>query len=117
MFVRWQKYRSVASWHWRDPPIKRVKAVLVESVRVNGKPRLKHIAFISSYEPEGLGDRFQFWREARQRLDRLGNRITPEDRIKIEAALAERVPTTPEEITTHDREQAESWERLKDFRR
>jgi hypothetical protein len=80
VFIRWQKYKSVARWNWRDPPIKRCKAVLVESVRVNGKPRLKHIAFIHSYG-EGTLDKISartwFWRHARKRLDRLANRITP----------------------------------------
>ncbi|MET0707911.1 MAG: hypothetical protein ABWY82_13880 [Tardiphaga sp.] len=114
MFIRWQKYRSTALWHRGEPPIKRVKAGLIEAVRIDGKPRQRHIALISSYEPEGLSDRFRFWREARQRLDRLGNRITPEDRIKIETTLAQRVPLpTPEEIAAHDAEEAESWEQLK----
>jgi len=57
----------------------------VESVRVNGKPRLKHIAFIASYEPGTLkqfSTSVVFWRRARTRLDRLGNRITPEDRAR-----------------------------------
>jgi hypothetical protein len=147
MFIRWQNYRSVARWNWRDPPIKRCKAVLVESVRVNGKPRLKHIAFIASYEsPENrrawndrwgsgsqqvedanaemmrnpecrvIPDRIRFWRTARERLDRLANRITPEDRTKIEAALALQVPpTTPEEIAASDREMEEGWQRLKEL--
>lgn len=147
MFIRWQKYRSVARWHWRDAPIKRCKAVLVESVRVDGKPRLKHIAFIASYEsPENrvawnkrwasgsqqvkdanaemmrdprcrvIPDRIRFWRTARERLDRLANRITPEDRIKIEAALALQVPpTTPEEDEAATRGMQESWQRLKEL--
>jgi hypothetical protein len=34
MFIRWQKYRSVALWHRGEPPIKRIKAVLVEAVRI-----------------------------------------------------------------------------------
>lgn len=113
MFVRWQKYRSVARWHRGEPPITRVKAILVESVLIDGKPRQRHIAFISSYEPEGLGDRFRFWREARRCLDRLANRITPEDRIKIEAALARRVPpTTPEQEAVHEREVEEGVQSL-----
>ena len=107
MFIRWQEYRSIALKYRGEPPIKRVKAILVEAVRIDGKPPQRHIAFISSYEPEGLRDRFRFWRVARQCLDRLGNRITPEDRIKIEAELARRVPLiTPEEIAAHDAEQA-----------
>jgi hypothetical protein len=57
-----------------------------------------------------------FWRRARTRLDRLGNRITPEDRAKIEAALARRVPvTTPEREQACDPEFAEGLRRLKEL--
>ncbi|MET4244615.1 hypothetical protein [Bradyrhizobium sp. RT10b] len=137
MFIRWQTYRSVAHWHWREdePPIKRCKAVLVESHRVNGKPRLQHVAFIGSYEPlwfdrrldpsyrdqkfaeqMSLLERSGFWRRARERLDRLGNRITPDDRRKIEVALALRVPpTTPEDEKVCDREFVESLRGLKEL--
>jgi hypothetical protein len=38
--------------------------------------------------------RSTFWRDARQRLDRISTRITPADRSKVEAALAQRVPPT-----------------------
>jgi hypothetical protein len=96
MFIRWQKYRSVAHWHWRDPPITRIKAVLVEAVRIEGKPRQKHVD-IASYEANKLDQistRSTFWRDAHKRLDRIGNRIMPEDRIRFEAALAQRVPPT-----------------------
>ena len=81
----------------------RHKAILVETVRVNGKPRQKHVAFIASYvqgeTPEEIEhQRITFWRDARQRLDQLGNRITSADRVRIEAALAQRVtPTTAAE--------------------
>ena len=51
MFVRWQTYRSKA----RSPQLRiindkdpRLKAILVESLRINGKPRQRHIAFLSS---------------------------------------------------------------------
>jgi hypothetical protein len=115
MFIRWQEYKSIARWH-PDRPIKRVKAILVESVRVDGKPRHKHIAFVSSYQPD-LGDRFRFWREARECLDHLGGRITPECRTKIETALAKRVPpTSPEEEAQRERDLAERWDRFKQSR-
>lgn len=110
MFVRWQEYKSIAKWR-PDRPVKRIKAILVESARVDGKPRQRHVAFISSYEPD-LSDRFRFWRESRERLDRLGKRITPEDRTKIEAALAQRVPpTTPEEEAQYAARIAALWSR------
>ena len=97
MFIRWQKYRSVALWHRGKPPITRVKAILVETVRIDGKPRQKHVAFIASYEANKLDQistRSTFWRDARQRLDQIGNQTTPADRSKVEAALAQRVPPT-----------------------
>ena len=106
MFIRWQTYKSVASrppsrWSLRYNKPQRVRAVLVESVRVDGKPRLRHIAFIASYEPEPSCSewtwRGRFWLTARQRLDKLANRITPEQRASIEASLAERVPRLPPE--------------------
>ena len=116
MFVRWQLYRSQALNHWHaqcNNERARHKAILVESSRINGKPRLKHVAFIASYEtgPLDLPTRIGFWQRARQRLDQLDNRITPDDRRKIEAALARRVPpTTPED----ERALEESWQRLKE---
>ena len=47
MFVRWQTYRSQALWPWHaesNDKRARLKAILVESVRIDGKPRQKHIA-------------------------------------------------------------------------
>ena len=52
----------------------------------------------ASYEANKFDEicaRSTFWRHARQRLDQIGNQITPADRSMIEAALAQRVqPTT-----------------------
>jgi hypothetical protein len=88
MFVRWQTYRSQALWPWHaESNDKRalLKAVLVESVRVNGKPRQKHIAFLGSIA-SGASDEFArnaFWRDVLSKLKRLGNRIGPEDHERI----------------------------------
>jgi hypothetical protein len=98
MFVRWQQYRSKAqkSWvrEWKDGH-SRIKAILLESVRIDGKPRQRHIAFLGSIGKAVTNrkeHRPHFWADIRQRLDHLGNRITADDRAKIEAALAKRVP-------------------------
>jgi hypothetical protein len=50
MFVRWQRSRTQALIPWRCAKTERtrLKAILVESVRVDGKPRQKHIAFLGS---------------------------------------------------------------------
>jgi hypothetical protein len=116
MFIRWQKYRSVALWHRGKPPIKRVKAILVESVRIDGKPRQKHVAFIASYQDgrlDQISTRSTFWRDARQRLDRISNQTTPSDRSRVEAALAQRVPpTTAAEDAAQQRQADERVQRV-----
>jgi hypothetical protein len=114
MFIRWLKYRSVALWHQGEPPITRVKAVLVESVRINGKPRQRHIAFIESYQEgkiDQISARCNFWRRARERLKEI--KLTAQQRRQIEAMLAQRVkPTTALQDAAFDREMKEMWRRL-----
>lgn len=56
MYVRWQTYRSQALNPWQrkgNDKRARLKAILVESVRIDGKPRQKHIAFLGSFGQEG----------------------------------------------------------------
>jgi hypothetical protein len=125
MYVRWQKYRSQARGErqrQRKDECARLKAVLVESVRVDGKPRQRHIAFLASLETGRdrrkdlakdakdaryfehctrmeLSGRARFWITVGEVLDRLDNRIAPEDRARIEASIAERVARpSPEQI-------------------
>jgi hypothetical protein len=84
----------------KGEPRSDVKAILVESVRIDGKPRQRHVAFIASYEANKLDQirtRSTFWRHARQRPDQIDNQITPADRSKVEGALAQRVPRTTAE--------------------
>jgi hypothetical protein len=85
MYVRWQTYRSQAlneRQAARNDERARLKAVLVESVRVHGKPRQRHVAFLGSltFEPIGFdSSRSRLWRNVTTQLERLGNRISPED--------------------------------------
>src|SRR5262245_5158126 len=97
MFVVW---RSRRRQRWRQT---RHSARLVESVRINGKPRQRFVAVLGSYESwdypaanEGAAasraaEPVWFWDRARRVLDRLGERITPEQRASIEKALAQRI--------------------------
>jgi hypothetical protein len=58
MFVRWQQYHSKALDPWlsdRRDESALLKAILVESVRVNGKPRQRHIAFLGSIAIDKIG--------------------------------------------------------------
>jgi hypothetical protein len=117
MFLRWQMRKSVASRHRESPPVRPV-ALLVESVRIDGKPRQRHVAYLFSIwhgEEDKLGDRHwqvRWWVEASDRLDELGDRVKPEDRRKIEKALAQKIghkPTKPEV--------AKYWRRTVEIRR
>ena len=96
---------------------KRLKAILCESVRVDGKPKQRHIAFLGTIEeswlpqffhlvgPEeaermkvegwyrrGLEARHWFWWRVTRKLDALDNRIPQEERTKLEAAIASVIP-------------------------
>ncbi len=97
MFVRWQLYRSRArnkrQRQFNDKHA-RLKAVLVEGERVEGKPRLRHIAFLGSTTVDAK-DHLGFWGQVNRRLDQLGNRVTPRDRKRVVAAIAERLGEQP----------------------
>jgi hypothetical protein len=96
MFVRWQKRESKRTKYRRrsKPPGATWSVVLAESVRVNGKPRQKHIAYLGSFNesiltPGRICVRGQFWKRIRARLDNL--KIPPGTRRRIEAAIAKKV--------------------------
>jgi hypothetical protein len=70
-------------------------AVIVESVRVNGKPRQRHVAWLASITKSLIEvdhRRRYFWDAVYERLDRLGNLISIDERRHIEAAVALKVP-------------------------
>lgn len=93
MFVRWQLYRSQARNRYvREANDKdaRLKAILVESVRVDGKPRQRHIAFLGSVLIDG-SDRRRFWYDVTTKLNRLSNRVSPLERSRIGDAIAKKV--------------------------
>jgi hypothetical protein len=99
MFVRWQKLpnRSERDVFGRASTANaRLTAILVKSMRVNGKPRQQHIAVlgrITERQRESVFGRFWFWRKIKKSLDLLQHEaiISPTDRPKIEASIAKRV--------------------------
>jgi len=112
MFVRWQQAHSVdRSKHARERKdgSAKLRAILVESVRADGKPRQRHVAFLASIPRDQVSDdiaRALFWDRTRQALDRLNKQITLEDRAHIEIAIAQRVkPLSRAEQEAFERKQ------------
>ncbi len=103
MFVKWQKRRS--TWndedkdtYWQGLAGDLLMASVVESKRVDGKPRHKLITYLGSIrenfaqaDSRNVVRQDDFWLRVSRNLEKAGNRITKEDRAKIEAALAKRV--------------------------
>ena len=94
MFVRWQSRERT-----RDGCLSRGRdvhllAVLVEAVRVDGRPRQKHVAVLASIYERERGHALaqaEFWERVAARLDRLGNRMTAAERKHVETMLARKV--------------------------
>jgi hypothetical protein len=105
MYVRWQYWgqrkRRIERWYWEPPADAR--AVLVESARVDGKPKQRHIAYLGPVHfKRDAHYRAWWWHHLTAKLDRLGNRIA-KHRAKIEMALAKNVaPVTAAEVTVFD---------------
>lgn len=106
MYVRWQwrsdRKRKITRHYWKD--IADQYASLVESVRVDGKPKQRHIAYLGSVHRDAtVHERSWWWHRMNAKLDRLENRISPDDRKGVEAALARKMPpVTPDEVTAYD---------------
>jgi hypothetical protein len=94
MYIRWQHRRRK---FWNGETTTHWSAILVESKRVNGKPRQHHIAHIVGFDENPINE-YRVWDTVDACLDRLANQITPAEREQIEAGIAKKVPRpTPEE--------------------
>jgi hypothetical protein len=116
MFIRWQsrKRRRPAFGHWERPKQDvHWKAVLAESARVNGKPLQRHLAVLGGITDSAIeitAQRCHFWDGVIERLERLGNQITADDRQRIEVQVANKVPRpTPDEYKAEARRSAQMW--------
>jgi hypothetical protein len=103
VYVRWK--------HWHQYGfIAGSRAVLVEAIRVDGRPRQRVVAYLASWAKQydyrmNSYRRERFWRQARRALDKLS--LPPDARARIEARLAERVPGfTAEEIAAQEQQAA-----------
>src|SRR5271167_1639523 len=118
MFIRWtsrpRQTSEFGSDRWEKPDT-HWRAIVVEAVRVDGKPRQKHVAYLVGFTEsyaKTIDGRVNIWSEIAERLDELGDRITAIDRKKIEAAVAMRLPrpTTAERRNARRRSaRARKW--------
>jgi hypothetical protein len=94
-FDGWGKYVRGGSNEDNSKQDVRWAAIVVESVRIAGKPTQRHIAYLGGITDSAIAivhQRCWFWDEATQRLDRVGDRMSSQDRKRIEAAVAQKVP-------------------------
>jgi hypothetical protein len=79
--------KRVRDVHW--------SAILVENKRIKGRPTQQHIAYVVGFTESAAKiepQRYFIWNRVAERLDKLGNRITADERARIEAAIAQKVP-------------------------
>ena len=112
MFVRWQEYRSQAqSRRLRAFRKKhgqhRLRAILVETVRMDSKPHQRYLAYLGSVQADRR-DRPRFWYNVSRKLDQC--RLSPEERKRIKSTIAKKiggkVPTNAE-LKKFERRRAE----------
>jgi hypothetical protein len=94
MFIRWHRRPRINRWsgkitdvHWG--------VALTASVRVGGKPRQRHVAYlggITESRMQSVHQRCWFWDQVSERLYALDNQMTNEDRNRIIAEIAAKVP-------------------------
>jgi hypothetical protein len=107
MYVRWKR-RPLKKSNSYDPDPQQLTAYLVESRRVDGKPRQRTVAYLGSIRERFLsepGRRRWFWREIAPRLDALA--LPHIEREAIETTVARIVARLTED------EEAQIGERLR----
>jgi hypothetical protein len=99
MYIRWQsrKRRRPQFGCWGEQDI-HWRAILVQNVRIDGRATQQHITYLAGFRESAVAipaqQRF-LWERIEQQLDRVHNRISAEDRKKIEAALIKKIGKPP----------------------
>jgi hypothetical protein len=112
MFIRWQKRISRSDW---GKPDIAWNAVLLDPIRINGKPRHRYIGCIASIKQSRIDMddaclRCWFWDHALEQLHQFSNQVNELDRKRIIAMLSEKVPMpTRAEYKLCHRSVRESW--------
>ena len=106
MFVRWKRQaltgRSVKYYASKGRSKDKLTAILVESHRVDGRPRQRFVCYLGTIREWTVLDRVywhlvDFWISADKKLDDL--QIDQDARQKIETKIAERIPRPTEQLS------------------
>jgi hypothetical protein len=97
MYVRWKRAKrgqkcAGYKYDWGD----RLSAVLVQSERVDGKPRQKYIAHLGSIGEQCTQKGYhpvEFWRKVQDKLNGLGLPVDEKNRIIERVAETVPIPT------------------------
>jgi ribosomal protein L32E len=92
MYVRWNRRKRIKEG-WRKKKGDYLSAVLVESCRIDGKPRqktIKHLGSIGEDRLDRVYDRKCFWDKAERNMDSLN--LQPDNRHKVIVGLEKIVP-------------------------
>jgi hypothetical protein len=111
MFIRWQSRQRKRALFGRHKSDTHWSAILADSVRIDGKPRQRHIAYLAGFTESAARipaqQRF-VWERIEKRLKRLRKRIPAKDRQAIMAALIKKIgkPPTRAQRAKLDRQRA-----------
>jgi hypothetical protein len=99
MYIRWQsRKRQSREFGHGKPGDTHWRAILVENVRIDGKPTQRHIAYLAGFTESAVASPPQqryLWERIEQQLARLHNRLSPEDRKRVVAMLVKKIGKPP----------------------
>jgi hypothetical protein len=110
MYVIWRKRKREHYAGWGKVGDVRLTPIIVQSRRVDGKPKQQHIACLPSIiESDIEKGPVWFWDKTEEQLARMTNRIPPEEMEKIRAALEKVVPKPELEFAEERRAAVQTW--------
>jgi len=95
MYIRWQSRKLDKNTRWRKRGDVHWREILIENVRVDGKPIQQHIAYLGGITKRNIAHekpahRIYFWNGVEQKLAVLN--FSAKERTTIMQLITERVP-------------------------
>jgi hypothetical protein len=109
VFVRWKRRPLQHRHEWSPPDEQALYAVLVESARVDGKPRQRVVGYLAAIREGELASALaveRFWRDVDRVLDTLA---LDDKRPSIEGKIAATVPRPDPVVLERTRREINAW--------